>query len=186
MQQTQARPMPNQFNGMGNMMQSSPELQGSGNQGPAQNLVDAKRANSNPQSPFTAGNQTGLTPQPGPNSPITPAQQPGNNAEQNGTDETGQGRQETHATIAGILILHRNASYCFEFNLCRKGNGYCTGKIKVMKLEQIKPTYLRIDSLIRTLLDNGGDAEFDKVRKLTGMVIDYLVETNGWSPIGCD
>jgi hypothetical protein len=39
-----------------------------------------------------------------------------------------------------------------------------------MQLEQIRPTFLRIDELIKTLLAAGGNAEFEKVRKLTGMV----------------
>lgn len=41
-------------------------------------------------------------------------------------------------------------------------------------MEQIRPTYLRIDALISTLLKHGGDREFDKVRKLTGMVRNFM------------
>jgi hypothetical protein len=50
-----------------------------------------------------------------------------------------------------------------------------------MKLEQIRPTFLRIDELIKTLLAAGGNAEFEKVRKLTGMVLELIdIETNDW------
>merc|ERR1719354_492180 len=37
------------------------------------------------------------------------------------------------------------------------------------KLEEIKPTYMRMDSLMSSLLQNGGNNEFEKVRKLAGM-----------------
>ncbi|KAJ3269309.1 hypothetical protein HDV01_001595 [Terramyces sp. JEL0728] len=118
--------------------------------------------------------------------PQTPAQTPpslptsptkGNTA-QNGNPEPNAANSEANAEIS-----ESNGGQQHEVPTVIGGSYQFTLGMKVTllnltdaekhsvsaKMEQIRPTYMRIDGLISTLLKQGGEKEFDKVRKLTGM-----------------
>ncbi|KAI8897706.1 hypothetical protein BC833DRAFT_24134 [Globomyces pollinis-pini] len=91
------------------------------------------------------------------------AKQAGANANQalstvgtGGVDDKSVNGQENPTIIRGMRVTLLNLSESEKDNVRNK-------------IEQIRPTYLKIDTLIQTLLRFGGDREFDKVRKLTGM-----------------
>ncbi|KAJ3256839.1 hypothetical protein HK103_005083 [Boothiomyces macroporosus] len=79
----------------------------------------------------------------------------GNNNTENAEGNTGQ-QHEVPTVIGGMKVTLLNLTEAEKHSVSAK-------------MEQIRPTYMRIDGLISTLLKQGGEKEFDKVRKLTGM-----------------